>query len=430
MATPIQARVGSEGGGDATVFDTSQFYTQMYNIQKDVLSERDKKKKELERQQKTWNALLEDPGDVWQADYEYVNKAVNEYNDYIIDLRSQGIDPETMDANIMRKMKRLEGEIRKATSAAKENKTYSDQSFNILNQDKQNKYNKDYATDWLKKYADPKLTPQDRAKMRIESNPFKVNYDLIEFTKNTIPEKEVIVGKDKKTTQRNREAHRAVVLDYVMNDPQGQDVYESLKKPNETELEFSERVAAKGQELFPVNEEPIKKGTSKGSSSGTSSSSKTKKPTVKVQSRDTDTLDNNGQPKYDQSLSYNKLLLDNTPPVYVVADDGTTRVKDFIPSGGFKIRPDGHVEAVGEGKSEADNSLVEVTINYGKNQDQFNIAGYPDMFVAFQKGKKDTGSKKTIKRSEIQGKATAAGYKNVAEYEAILKKNGVTITED
>jgi len=165
--------------------------------------------------------------------------------------------------------------------------------------------------------------------MRIESNPFKVNYDLIEFTKNTIPEKEVIVGKDKKTTQRNREAHRAVVLDYVMNDPQGQDVYESLKKPNETELEFSERVAAKGQELFPVNEEPIKKGTSKGSSSGTSSSSKTKKPTVKVQSRDTDTLDNNGQPKYDQSLSYNKLLLDNTPPVYVVADDGTTRVKDW-----------------------------------------------------------------------------------------------------
>jgi hypothetical protein len=421
MEVVSQGRVGPEGGGEATVFDTSQFYNQMYNIQKDIMAQRDKKKKELEQQQKTWNALLEDPGDVWQADYEHVNKAVNEYNDYIIELRSQGIDPETMDASIMRKMKQLESNIRKATAAAKENKTYYDQSFNILNQDKANKYNKDYATEWLRKFADPNLTPQERAKLRVESNPFKINYDIIEVAKNTIPEKEVIVEKGKKIIRRNKEAHRGIVLDYIMNDPQGQDIYESLKKDNETEAEFAERVAQKGQELYPTNEEPIK--TTKGSSSSNNNTTKNKKPNIKVKSKDTDTTDSNGQPKYDQSLAYNKVLLDNTPATYVVSDDGT-RIANFIPSGGFKIRPDGHVEVVGQGKKEDDNSVVEITINYGKNKDQFDTEGYPDMFAAFS-GAKTSGSK-TIKRSEIDAKR--GGY-TVAEYEKLLKDKGVTIIE-
>ena len=43
---------------------------------------------------------------------------------------------------------------------------------------------------------------------------------------------------------------------------------------------------------------------------------------------------------------------------------------------------------------------------------------------------KGGAAKKTIKRSEIRAKAAAAGDYTDAEYEAILKKNGVTITED
>lgn len=420
MEVASQGRVGPQGGGEATVYDTSQFYNKMYDLQKDLLAQREKKKKEYEQQQKAWNSLLEDMPDVWQADQEHVRQAVDKYNDFIVDLKAQGIDPDTLDSTLLRKMKGLENDIRKAASVAKDNETYYNNSFQTLNQDKANKYNKIHATDWLKQYSDPNKTPQERAKMRVESNPFKINYDLIEFTKNTIPDKEVIVGKDKKTTQRNKDAHRGIVLDYIMNDPQGQDVYESLKKPNESEADFAERVAQKGQELFPINEEPIKKSTPRSSSSGT----KTKKPTIREKSLDTTVDPATNQPVYDQSRPHNKVLLDNTPPVYVTKDDNT-RIADFVPVGGFKIKPNGDIIAVGEGKSEEDSSVVEVEINYKKNKDQFNIKGYPDMESAFS----GSGSGKSINRSQVAEKAKAAGYTNVSEYESILKKNGVTINE-
>lgn len=415
-----QGRVGPEGGGEATVFDTSGFYNTMYNIQKDIMAERKKKQEEAKRQQQTWNALLEDPGDVWQADFEYVNTAVNEYNDFIIDLRSKGIDPNNMDPSLMRKMKELEANIRRTTSAAKDNETYSNQSFNVLNQDKANKYNKEYASNWLKEYADPNKTPQDRAKMRTESNPFKINYNIIDLIDKTIPEAEKFQEGNMEVTQRNKEAHRGLVLDFVMNDPSGQDVYESLKKDGEDEIAFAERVAVEGQKKYPAQRLPKSK-----SGGGSGSGDKDKRPKIKTKSKDADTMSNTGEPQYDQGLEYNKILFENTPSVYVVDNEGK-RIADFVPSGGFRIRKDGNVDVIGEGKSEEDNSVVEVTINYEKNKDQFNVKGYPNMYDAFR-GQKTSGAKQ-IKRSEIADRAKKAGYTK-AEYEKLLIQKGVKIVD-
>jgi len=420
MEVASQGRVGPEGGGEATVFDTSGFYDQMYNIQKDIMAERKKKQEEAKRQQQTWNALLEDPGDVWQADFEYVNTAVNEYNDFIIDLRSKGIDPNNMDPSLMRKMKELEANIRRTTSAAKDNETYSNQSFNVLNQDKANKYNKEYASNWLKEYADPNKTPQDRAKMRTESNPFKINYNIIDLIDKTIPEAEKFQEGNMEVTQRNKEAHRGLVLDFVMNDPSGQDVYESLKKDGEDEIAFAERVAVEGQKKYPAQRLPKSK-----SGGGSGSGDKDKRPKIKTKSKDADTMSNTGEPQYDQGLEYNKILFENTPSVYVVDNEGK-RIADFVPSGGFRIRKDGNVDVIGEGKSEEDNSVVEVTINYEKNKDQFNVKGYPNMYDAFR-GQKTSGAKQ-IKRSEIADRAKKAGYTK-AEYEKLLIQKGVKIVD-
>jgi hypothetical protein len=201
-----------------------------------------------------------------------------------------------------------------------------------------------------------------------------------------------------------------------MNDPKGQEIYESLMKPGETQEMFAERVAEEGQKKYPA--QTVVKDTSKKSSGSNSGSGSTKaKPKVKVKNKDSDAI-------YDQTLDYNKVLLDNTPPVYVKDNEGN-RVADFVPSGGFKIRPDGNVDVVGEGKKE-DDSTVEVTISYGNNKDQFDIKGYPDMFVAFKDAK---GGAKTVKRSDIPKLIAGRNY-TAAEYEALLKKNGVTITED
>ena len=363
-----QGRVGPEGGGEATVFDTSGFYNTMYNIQKDIMAERKKQQDEAKRQQQTWNALLEDPGDVWQSDFEYVNKAVNEYNDFIIDLRSKGIDPGNMDPSLMRKMKELEANIRRNAAAAKDNETYYNQSFNILNQDKANKYNKDHATNWLKEYADPTRSPQDRAKLRTESNPFKINYNMIEFIDDTIPKEEVVDKGRLKITSRNKEAHRGLVLDFIMNDPSGQDVFESLKKPGEDEIAFAERVSQEGQKRYPAKEDrqvtptssdnkrddKFEGGYGTGNWNGKLSMAYQKDPNF-------------------ANVSTNKISItrtgtnDNLPFISVKDDSGI--LIDFQPSS-FYLRSDGKISVEGF-KKNIDGDPEPAWVSYDLNKDMF-----------------------------------------------------------
>lgn len=380
-----QGRVGEQGGGEAVVFDTSQFFQNVYNLQKDIVADREKKRKEYEQQQATWNSLLEDPGDVWQSDYEYVNKAVNAYNDFIIDLKTQGIDPDTMDSSLLKKMKKLESEIRRATSAAKDNETYYNQSFNILNQDKQSKYNKDYATSWLRDYADPNKTPQERAVMRNESNPFKLNYNLIEFVDQTIPDAEVTDTGRKKITSRNKEAHRSIVLDYVTNDPNGQEIYESLKKPGETVDLFADRVAEEGQLLYPPKTD-VQPPPSRGGGGGGGTKEEKNKITIAGQNKIPDD-------RWDQNIAANKITMDKNPGVYaysnrVIDEDGKAEdksipVANFVPQDGFYIKPGGAITAIGYGTSQ-DGKLVSVEVDYDLNKGNFTAAGYPNMFDQFR----------------------------------------------
>lgn len=381
-----QGRVGSQGGGEATVFDTSAFYNQMYNIQRDFAAKQEEKKKEYEQQQATWNALLEDPGDVWQSDYEYVNKAVNEYNDFIIDLKSKGLDPETLDSSLMRKMKQLEANIRKTTSAAKDNEAYSVQSFNILNQDKAGKYNKDYAANWLKEYADPKKSPQDRAKMRNESNPFKLNYDVIDFVDKTIPEESVNDTGRKKVTYRDENAHKSIVLSYIQNDPLGAEMFESLKEPGETEVAFAERIAKLGQEKYKPKTD-VQPAPQPRSSDGDGDKKDKDKVVITGKLKVAD-------PKWDQAYTVNKLSVGKTPAIYAysnpVIDEATGAVSEeskaimnFVPQDGFYLKPGGAITAIGYGTDE-DSKQVKVEVDYDANKGNFDAQGYPNMFDAFR----------------------------------------------
>lgn len=385
MEVAIQGRVGPEGGGEATIIDNSAFYTNMYNIQKDIMAERKKKQEEIKQQQETWNALLEDPGDVWQADYEYVNKAVNEYNDFIIDLRSKGIDPNNMDPQLLRKMKELESNIRRTTSAAKDNEAYSIQSFKILNDDKANKYNKKHATEWLRAYADPTKTPQDRAKMRTETNPFKINYDENKFIDDTIPKETVKDEGRVKKTYRDKDAHKALILGYIMSDPSGQDVFESLKEDGEDENAFAERIATLGQLRYPLQEDKQVAPTGRGGSGSGGGGGSKKEADVLITGQTKET-----NPKWDQTYSINKVALGKTKPVYVY-DDSNKPVMNFVPADGFYLKPGGAVAAVGYGTIEEvqpDGSKlvkqIQLEVDYDKNKGNFDAQGYPNIFDEFR----------------------------------------------
>lgn len=404
MEVASQGRVGPEGGGEATVFDTSQFYTNMYNIQKDIMAERKKKQEELKQQQQTWNAMLEGPGDVWQADFEYVNKAVNEYNDFIIDLRSKGIDPNNMNPQLLRKMKELESNIRRTTSAAKDNEAYSNSAFKTLNDDKANKYNKDHASQWLKDYADPTKSPQDRAKMRTETNPFKINYDVNQFIDDTIPKETVKDQGRLKTTYRDKDAHKTLILGYIMTDPSGQDVFESLKKDGEDEEAFAERIATLGQTRYPSKEDkqvaPTGGGGGKGDGSGSGDTKDKIQITGKLKIPDA---------QWDQTYTANKLSVGKTPAIYAYTNpviDKTTGevveeskpIMNFVPQDGFYLKPGGAVTAIGFGTGD-DGKLVKVEVDYNTNKGNFDAQGYPNMFDAFR-GVSGGGASTTTGKTE------------------------------
>lgn len=385
MEVASQGRVGEQGGGEAVVFDTSQFFQNVYNMQKDLYARQEKKKKEIEQQNATWNALLDDMPDVWQSDYEYVNKALNEYNDYIIDLKTQGLDPENMDPIIMKKIKELQNKVAKETSRAKDNEMYSNQSFQLLNNDKTNKYNKDHAAQWLKEYGDPTKTPEQRAKMRIESNPFKLNYNLIEFIDDTIPKEEVVDTGRLKTTSRNKDAHKAIVLDYITSDPLGKDMYDSLKKPNEDEVAFAERVAEEGQKRYPVKQDKQVAPTGGGGRGSGGGGGSQKEPDVLItgQSKEVDS-------RWDQSYGVNKIALGKTKPVYVYDDNGNP-VMNFVPADGFYLKPGGAVAAKGYGTIEEVQpdgtklaKQIAITVDYDKNKGNFDAQGYPNIFDEFR----------------------------------------------
>lgn len=436
MEVASQGRVSQgQGTGEATVLDTSQFYNQMYNIQKDIVANQEKKRKEYEQQQATWNSLLESPGDVWQADYEYVNKAVNEYNDFIIEKKASGVDPDTMDSISMRKLKELENNIRRATSAAKDNETYYNQSFNILNQDKQSKYNKDHAAKWLSDYADPNKSPQDRAKMRNESNPFKLNYDLIEFIDETIPKEEVVDTGRKKVTSRNKEAHRSLVLDYIMNDAQGQEIYDSLKKPGETVDMFAERVSQEGQKRYPaktdVQPAPQPKDSDKDKFKGGYGTGNW---------NDKLSISSQVVPNFKSGVAANTLYVtktgtsDNVPPIQIT--DATGQTVSFQPVS-YHLRDDGAISVLGEvitGTGQ-DQVRTQTWMDYDANkaafQSQLMGMDLRQEFNARNSGA--TGSTggaaaKQIKRSDIAAKAKKAGYSQ-AEYEKLLIEKGVKIVD-
>lgn len=382
-----QGRVGEQGGGEAVVFDTSQFFQNVYSMQKDLYARQEKKKQEIEQQNATWNALLDDMPDIWQSDYEYVNKALNEYNDYIIDLKTQGLDPDALDPMIMKKIKELQNKVAKETSRAKDNETYSNQAFQTLNNDKTNTYNKDHAAKWLQEYGDPTKTPEQRAKMRIESNPFKLNYNLIEFIDDTIPKEEVVDTGRLKTTSRNKDAHQAIVFDYITNDQMGKDMYESLKKPNEDETMFAERVALEGQKRYPPKQDrqvAPSGGGGGGNKSGSGSGSQ-KEPDVLItgQSKEVDS-------RWDQSYGINKIALGKTKPVYVYGDDGNP-VMNFVPADGFYLKPGGAVAAIGYGTVEEAqpdgtklSKQIQVEVDYDKNKGNFDAQGYPNIFDEFR----------------------------------------------
>jgi hypothetical protein len=264
-------------------------------------------------------------------------------------------------------MKQLETNIRKTTSAAKDNEAYSVNSFNILNQDKAGKYNKDHAAKWLQEYSDPKKSPQDRAKMRNESNPFKLNYNIIDFVDKTIPEPSKDDTGRKSVTYRDENAHKSIVLSYIQNDPLGEEVFESLKEPGENEIAFAERIAKLGQDKYQpqtdvqpapqpreTKEDKFKGGYGTGNWNDKLSMAYEKDPNYANKTTNKITITRTG-------------TNDNLPAISIKDDQG--KLIEFQPSS-FYLRDDGKISVEGFRK-ESDGKLKPQWVSYDANKSVF-----------------------------------------------------------
>jgi len=437
MAAPVGSRVytgmaGEQSGygkGAAYVPDATKTLELMSQGLKDIREQEKQRKLEAQKKSNAWNSLMEETPDVWEIDFEKVNEKSLAYTNHVISLKERGYDPFNLPPEELRELNKLKTELIREANAAKGNKEYWDKNTLNINNDAGKKFDQGYATEFFKTYTDPSMSATERAKYRMENDPYLKNVNLIDIVSgiyDKMPLETNTVGKQIITT-KDEEKFKSL-FDIYLNSDVGKDDYDALLKRGD--YASDDALVEDALKAFKSMNERSSKDKPKTTSGG-SGTTTSKKPSIKVKGVDTDTKGDDGNPKYDQTLKYNKILLDNTPSVYVMSTDGR-RIKDFQPVGGFRMRPDRHIEVIGEGKAEDDNSIVEVVVDYGtnENKDQFDIKGYPDMFTAFKDAENAAGSKKTIKRSEIPAKAAAARYNNVAEYEAILKKNGVTITED
>ncbi len=269
-----------------------------------VKAEEAKQKKLAEKQ---WQQLAIDTPDAWSLDSPFIEDDIKAYSDQLIDMKVSGLDPTDIYGEAGKKARELERSIERRAKASKENELFDKEVQGALNRDTAGKYDKAYAADWLKRYRDPKLTPEERADMRRDGSPLKPFVSIKNIALSTMP----------KPSQNGREIyvdqadHESVVLGYLAERPEE---FEALKeREDETLGEVAKRVASVGQDLAGRRRTPTPVG--RASSTGSAS---------------TKEMDVN--PSYDESVSVDdKGRINSVTFTYKTATPKTVQLVD--PSG-------------------------------------------------------------------------------------------------
>jgi hypothetical protein len=208
-------------------------------------------------QDKAWAALEMDMPDVWSVDAAQIEQDLTKYHDSLVDEKLKGGNPLDPYSESGKMRKQNETQIKKRTSLAKDTETKYNKAFNDFASDASGKYDKKFGAEWLKKNVDPNLTVEERAKMWIEGSPYKLNYSETAFIDDTLPD----------PTQNGRkkfidkEAHLAKMAAMIAS-PEGQDIFNTLKKDGEDEVKFMERMADEGQKMHPPDYGPTPQSSS------------------------------------------------------------------------------------------------------------------------------------------------------------------------
>jgi len=267
-------------------------------------------------QDKAWAALEIDMPDVWAADSPYLEQDLTKYHDSLVDEKLKGGNPLDPYSESGKMRKQNETQIKKRTSLAKDNEAYFTANKEAIAKDAAGKYDRKYAADWFTKYTDPKMTPEDRAKMRLDSSPYKLNYSSTGFIDDTIPDYRL----NSSGTQYvvDRDAHVAKMAG-VFASPEGEDVYNTLKKGSETMDQTIERLADEAQEQYKPYRAKAEPQPNSNNNSGSSAAAKVN---IVMDTLDTTGLAQDGKPNI---ARVNRLgTQDDLPPIGVKNEDNQT----------------------------------------------------------------------------------------------------------
>lgn len=401
---------GLQGGrgdnsGSAAVLDTygdfnQDYYYRLWEQQKATAAK--EKEAKAKEQNKAWAEYSMEMPDVWQVDSPFLERDLMEYDKTITDMRLAGKDPENMYGPDGKKVKELQTGLLKQKAIATDNEKFYNDARAKIDADKGQNFDIGYAQNWLKEYADPNKTPQDRAKMRMEGSPYKLNITVTDFVADTISDE----TQDGRRIFRDPKAHEAKVRG-VIDSPNGDMIFEALKKDGEDKESFTKRMVAEGQLMFPPERKPSPQGSSSSSSGGGGGWGD--KLSINVESGTFGELVQGVPNTVDVKR---KGTNDDLPPIEVVDDGGAAitfqPVRFLKTNDGWKVYGKKQTTKAATAMSPATTVTENVTIDYGKNHGAFvaQMEGfdlYKDVDENTPSGNKPKGEKASGTKTGFTG---------------------------
>lgn len=298
---------------------------QAQRAQQQLVAAQQKRQKE-----KDWNALTRDMPDVWEVDSPYIEQDLQGYSNEITKLKLSGADPFEFYSDAGKAAREGEAKITKRKALADENRDYFQWAKETIDKDSGSKYDKAYAAEWFKKFTDPSITPEERAKLRYDSNPFKLDISDEELVTETVPDRTELEYE----SYTDPKAHKEILINKFIQDPE---LFDSKKKEGETIEQTATRLADLGQKMFPKERKKRPVGGNGGGGNGGGEKAKFSFSETIVP--DNAGLIQDGLPN--QGYVTRTGTNDNIPAIGVRDDNGN--LIDWQFSGNYVVGPDGNI---------------------------------------------------------------------------------------
>jgi hypothetical protein len=277
MAERISPETGLPVGALPTpvgVYDFSKAYESIQSVLDKIGQGQAKLAEKKEKDKIAWeNVMMDFPeGDYIQGDEEWIQEAVDAYNDKAVEYQTQGLNLRDLDPAARKELNRLEREAKNRAAKAKENMKHLYTVSQKIELDNGVNFDQGYATQWVEEYKNMK--PEDRVVARQsigeESSPYQKNYTEVDVVNRAAK----AMGQDIDDTGKTVETFYNIdkIVDRIEADSTagiGRRMYERNRlDENETPRQFAERMGILGEKILKAQERQVRSSHGRTTSAG------------------------------------------------------------------------------------------------------------------------------------------------------------------